>query len=69
MDVVLPVEVLLLDPERAVHFAVFVHPVPERAGMGLKIVAGPGPPAGKFALGFDVQVRAALKCILGEFVH
>jgi len=37
--------------------------------MGLKIVAGPGPPSLEFAFGFDMQVRAALKCILGEFVH
>ena len=69
MDVVLPVEVLLLDPERALHTAVFVHAVPERAVMGLKIVAGPGPPALEFALGFDVQVRAAVECVLGKLVH
>ena len=69
MDVAHAVEVFFLDPERALHAAVFVHPVPERAVMGLKTVAGPGPPALEFALGFDMQVRAALKCILGEFVH
>ena len=69
MDVAHAVEVLLLDPERALHLAVFVHPVPERAVMGLKIVAGPGPPALEFALGFDMQVGAAVECVLGEFVH
>ena len=66
MDVVLPVQVLLLDPERALHAAVFVHPVPERAGMGLKIVAGPGPPTLEFAFGLFMQVRAAVKCNLGS---
>ena len=30
MDVALPVEMLLLDPERALHAAVFVHPAPKR---------------------------------------
>ena len=69
MDVALAVEVLLLDPERALHAAVFVQSVPERAVMGLKTVAGPGPPARKFALGFDVQVGALVKCVFGEFVH
>ena len=29
------VEVLFLDPERALHATVFVHPVPEGAVMGL----------------------------------
>src|SRR4030095_6442122 len=66
MDVALPVEVLLLDPERALHVAVFVHPGPEGAVMSLKIVAGPGPPARKFALGFDMQVGALVECIFGE---
>ena len=69
MDVAHAVEVLLLDPERALHAAVFVHPVPERAVMGLKTVAGPGPPAGEFALGFDMQVGAAGGMHFGEFVH
>ena len=69
MDVAHAVKVLLLDPERALHFAVLVHPVPERPVMGLKIVAGPGPPARKFALGFDVQIGAVVECVFGEFVH
>ena len=66
MDVALAVEVLFLDPERAAHAAVLVHPVPERPVVGLKTVAGPGPPAGEFALGFDVQVGAAEECVLGS---
>ena len=69
MDVALPVEVLLLDPERALHAAVFIHSVPEWAVMSLKTVAGPGPPACEFALGFDMQVGAAVECVFGEFVH
>ena len=69
MDVAHAVKVLLFDPERALHFAVLVHPVPERAVMGLKTVAGPGPPARKFALGFDVQVGAVVECVLGKLVH
>ena len=69
MDVAHAVEVFFLDTERALHFAVLVHPVPERPVMGLKTVAGPGPPALEFALGFDVQVRAAIECVLGKLVH
>ena len=69
MDVALPVKVFLLYPERALHAAVFVHPVPEWAVMSLKTVAGPGPPAREFALGFNMQVGALLECIFGEFVH
>ena len=69
MDVAHAVEVLFLDPERALDAAVFVHPVPERPVMGLKTVAGPGPPAREFALGFDMQVGAVVECIFGEFVH
>ena len=69
MDVALAVEVLFLDPECALHAAVFVHPVPERPVMGLKLVAGPGPPALKFALGFDVQIRMAIiECVFGKLV-
>ena len=69
MDVALAVEVFFLDPERALHAAVFIHSVPEWAVMSLKTVAGPGPPARKFALGFDMQVGALVECIFGEFVH
>ena len=69
MDVAHAVEVLLLDPERALHFAVLVHPVPERAVMGLKTVADPGPPAGEFALGFDMQIGAVAECVFGQLVH
>ncbi len=63
------VEVLLLDPERALHLAALVDPVPERAVMGLKIVTGPGAPALEFALGCDVQIRAVVECVFGDFVH
>ena len=69
MDVAHAVEVLLLDPERALHLAVVVDPVPERPVMGLEIVAGPGAPAREFALGFDVQIGAVEECGFGEFVH
>src|SRR6185436_4365935 len=61
MDVAHAVEVLLFDPERALDAPILVHPVPERAVMGLKAVAGPGPPAGKLALGFDVKVGAVVE--------
>ena len=69
MDVAHAVEVLLLDPERALHLAVFVDPVPERPVMGLKTVTGPGAPTLEFALGFDVQIGTLAECILGELVH
>ena len=69
MDVARAVEVLVLDPEHALHLAVFVDPVPEWPVMGLEIVTGPGAPAGEFALGFDVNVRALGKCSFGELVH
>jgi hypothetical protein len=49
MDVAHAVEMLFLDPERAMDAAVILHPVVERPVMGLKIVAAPGPPAREFA--------------------
>ena len=65
MDVAHAVEVFPLDPEGALHLAVFVHPVPERAVMGLETVAGPGAPALEFALGFRVQIGTMVECIFG----
>ncbi|MFK4407046.1 hypothetical protein ABH991_004080 [Bradyrhizobium ottawaense] len=59
VDVPGAVEVLFLDPEGAADVAIRLDPVPEGADMGLKTVANPGPPAHKFALGGDVEVRAA----------
>src|SRR5258705_13080665 len=69
MDVAGAVEMLLFDPEHALHLTVFVHPVPERPVMGLEIVPGPGAPAGEFALGFDVNVGTLGECSFGELVH
>ncbi len=59
MDVAQAVEVLFLDPEGAADAAVVLDLVPERADMGLKAVAHPGPPARELALGRDMQVGAA----------
>ena len=69
MDVAHAVEVLFLDPECALHLAVFVHPVPERPVMGLEIVTAPGAPALEFALGFDVQIGSLKEYGFGEVVH
>ena len=69
MDVAHAVEVLLLDPERAAHAAVVLHPVPERPVMGLEIVAAPGPPAGEFALGFDMEIGAVEEGGFGQVVQ
>src|SRR3954469_14741801 len=69
MNVARAVEMLLLDPEYALHLAMFVDPVPERSVMGLEIVAGPGAPAGEFALGFDVNFGELGECGFGELVH
>src|SRR3954469_12968768 len=69
MDVALAVEMLLFDAERAAYAAVVIHPVPERAVVGLKPVAAPGSPAGEFALGFDMQIGAAQECRIGRIVH
>src|SRR5450631_798350 len=69
MNVAGSIEVLLLDPERAANAAVVLHPVPERPDMGLETVAAPGPPARKFAVGTDMQVRAVQKCRFGQVIH
>src|SRR5258707_13977183 len=69
MDVARAVEVLVLDPEHTLHLAVFVDPVPEWPVMGLEIVTGPGPPAGEFTLGFDVNIGTLGECSFGELVH
>jgi hypothetical protein len=69
MDVAHTVEMLFLDPERAMDAAVILHPVVERPVMGLKIVAAPGPPAREFAGGFDVQIGAVEECGFGQVVH
>ncbi len=44
--------------------AVFLDPVPERSVMGLETVAGPGAPAGEFALGFDVEIGSLANAVL-----
>jgi len=69
MDIALTVEVLLLDAEDALHLSGLVHAVPERPVMGLEGVAGPGAPARKFALGFDMHIGAEVECVLGKLVH
>src|SRR5947209_6109902 len=69
MDVARTVEMLLLDPEHALHFAALVDPVPERTVMGLEIVTPPGAPAGEFALGFDVDAGENGECRFRELVH
>jgi hypothetical protein len=48
--------------------AAVVHAVVERAVMGLKIVAAPGPPALEFAGSFDVQIGAVGECGFGQVV-
>ena len=69
MDIALAVEVLLLDPEDALHLSGLVHAVPERPVMGLEGVAGPGAPALEFALGFDMHIGAEVECVLRKLVH
>ena len=69
MDIAGAVEVLFLDPEGALHAALVVDPVPERPVMRFEIVAGPGQPAGEFALGTDMQVGAVEECSFDEVIH
>ena len=69
MDVAGAVEMLLFDPEGAADLAVVLHAVVERPVMGLEIVAAPGAPAREFALGFDMQVGAAMECGFGQVVQ
>ncbi len=65
MDVAHAVEVLFLDAECAADAAVFLDPVPERPVVGFEAVAGPGAPAGEFALGFDVEIGSVVECGFG----
>jgi hypothetical protein len=65
----LPLRCFCSDPEGAADQAVVVHAVVERPVMGLEIVAGPGSPAGEFALGFQVQIGAVEECGFGQVVH
>jgi hypothetical protein len=37
--------------------------------MGFVIVAAPGPPAGEFALGFDIEIGAVEECGFGQVVQ
>src|SRR5215813_13985113 len=69
MHVLGAVEMLLLDPEGAADAPVILHPVPERPVVGLIGVAGPGVPAGEFALGSDRKVRAVQEGGFGNVVH
>jgi hypothetical protein len=69
MDIPSTIEMLFLDPERASDAAVVLHPVPERAIVGLKGVAAPGAPSRKFALGADMQVGSVKECGFGKLAH
>jgi hypothetical protein len=69
MDIAHAVEVLVLDPERATHAAVVVHPVVEWAIVGIEVVAAPASPTPEFVLGFDVQIGAVEECGFGRVVQ
>jgi hypothetical protein len=64
-----PLRCFFLDPEGALHAAMVVDPVPERPVMRFEVVAGPGPPAGEFAFGTDMQIGAVEECSFDEVIQ
>lgn len=54
MDIARTIQVLLLDSEGTPDLAVRFHSMPERAGMGLVVVADPRTPTNEFPLSRDM---------------